>query len=99
LPEAAAPASSSGTTSVGLVAGVAVGVGLVCILAAAVVAWRLGSRRSKAAAAGAGSGACQQGLMMGAEAGVTPAAAFAALAAAGAGTSGVYRPGAATLAI
>jgi hypothetical protein len=72
---------------VALVAGVAVGVGLVCILAAAAVVWRLKARRSKPAA-GPSSGA---EFFMGFEAGITPAAAFAAPAAgASAGPGGVY---------
>jgi hypothetical protein len=79
---------------VAVVAGVAVGAGLVCILAAAAVAWHLGKRRSKMQAVGSSSGG--EGFM-GVEGGITPAAALAALAA-GASTrpGGVYHAGAAT---
>jgi hypothetical protein len=78
---------------VALVAGVAVGASLAGMLAAAAVAWRLSRKQRSQPAAGASSSVKNS---MGAEAGITPAAAIATLLAAGAsaGPGGFHRPGA-----
>jgi hypothetical protein len=77
---------------VGLVAGVAVGLCLVCILVAAAVVWRLKNRRSKPAARFSGGA---EGLMN-VEAGILPAPFASPSAGASAGPGGAYRVGEAT---